>query len=417
MTNFSATDAAFSGFRFIGRRPGTVLAWAATYALYQLVLGGLLVTLMGDKLIQLQALTETNRTDPEAALAMLPSVALLLLIALPLALAFWSVMNTAAFRALLGQRGGFASLRLGRAEARMAGLILIWAALSVGYAFLVIFLFALAAAPGANLIPAVKPIYYVAWAAALVAAFVYPVVRLSLSTAMTVSEGHIRIFESWGLTRGRFWSLLGAYFLCWVMLFVLVIVGMILIAVVAAGTALATGGSLDALTGMFSPDYSSLQAYFSPVRVIAALLEAPISAAALVVAAGPSAEAYRVFSGLKGAEGDATAEPAAEPSPYAVEPAPAAGTADTEPWWKTQEVQAAPAPAAEPASEPPAAPAAPEAGLHAEEAETHVPESHAQTPAEPAAEVHAEPEGHGAAEDHGSDADGHEPEEPHKPAH
>jgi len=416
MTSFSATDAAFSGFRFIGRRPGTVLVWAAVYALYQLVLGGLLVTLMGDKLIQLQTLTETNRTDPEAALAMLPSVALLLLIALPLALAFWSVMNTAAIRALLGQRGGVASLRLGRAEARMAGLVLIWAALSFGYAFLVIFLFALAAAPAANLISAVKPIYYVAWTAALIAAFVYPAVRLSLSTPMTVAEGRIRIFESWGLTRGKFWPLLGAYFLCVVMLFVLVIVGMILIAIVAAGAALATSGSLDALSGMFSPDYSSLQAYFSPVRVIAALLEAPVSAAALVVAAGPSAEAYKIFSGLKNGAGEGAVEPAAEPASYAMEPAPVAETADAEPWWKTAEAQA-PAPEAaaepEPVHEPEAA-AAPHDEAEAPHEAQGEPASHAEEIAAPAPEDHAGAveavEDHAVPDDHG-------PEDPHKPTH
>lgn len=414
MTSFSATDAAFSGFRFIGRRPGTVLVWAAIYALYQFVLGGLLITLMGDKLIQLRALTETNRTDPEAALAMLPSVAVLLLIALPLALAFWSVMNTAALRALLGRRQAFASLRLGPDEARMAALILIWVALSVGYAFLVIFLFALAAAPGANMIAAVRPIYFVVWTAALIAAFVYPAVRLSLSSAMTVAEGHIRIFESWSLTRGRFWPLLGAYFLCIVMLFVLVSVGMILIAIVAAGTALATGGSLDALSGMFSPDYSSLQAYFSPVRVIVAVLEAPISAAALVVAAGPSAEAYRVFSGLKSKAVEAPAEVAAEPSPYALEPAPGGEEPSSEPWWKAE---GAPAPEAvlapEPAQEPEAAPEP----VHAAEAAAHEQapqEAHAE-PASPVEES-AAPEDHGSAEEPGS-TDEHGPEEPHTPTH
>jgi hypothetical protein len=445
MTNFSATDAAFSGFRFIGKRPGFVLAWAVVYALYQLSLNGLLVGLMGDRLVALQALNEINRSDPAAALAVLPSVGLLLLITLPLVLALGAVTNVAAFRALLGLRGGvLARLGLGADQVRMAGLILLWIALIIGYAFLVIFIFALLTDLGGKLEPAFKPIYFVALAAGFITAFVYPAVRLSLSGPMTVAEGRIRIFESWGLTRGRFWPLLGAYFLCWVMLFVLVIVGLIVVVISTAGVVLATSGSLSGLSGVFVPDYSSLGAYFSPVRLIPVVMDAMISAAALAIAAGPSAEAYRVFSGPKTVEDAAPVEiapalePEPEPSPYALEPAPVAETAVTEPWWKTEEAQAPapeavepaatlePEPAPEPEPEPvselaveaehdapaaeTAAPAEASEELHGElappveeEAEPSAPEDHAEAPAEPSEEA-------------GSTA-ARPPEDPDKPTH
>ncbi|MEI9964799.1 MAG: hypothetical protein WDM92_08865 [Caulobacteraceae bacterium] len=264
------------------------------YLVYELVFGVILVSLHGDKLA---AMLETNRTDPVAALGMLPGLGPLFLIALALTFTLWSAMSEAVYRGLLERDGEPGYLRLGRDELRMGALILSWAALFLGYTFLLVFVAALAGAPAAALPVWLRPIYLLLVLAATVVGFVYPVVRLSLSFPMTVAANHIRIFESWHLTRGRFWPLLGAYLLSWVLIMVVQLVAMIVIVALAALVILSTGGSFSNLSGVFSPDYSSLGAYFSPARLISMLCDAPVSAALLAIAAGPSAEAFRVFSG------------------------------------------------------------------------------------------------------------------------
>ncbi len=360
---FSATDAALSGFRLIGRRPGVIAAWALVYLGYQAVLGVLMIGLMGDKLGQLQAMVATNQSDPEAALAMLPSLGLFFVILLALVFVFSAVMNAAVFRALLrpDEPVGFGYLRFGRDEVRMGVLIVLWAALAIGYGFLAVFVFALGVAAGAGLPGAIKPIFYLVWSVGLIVSLIYPAVRLSLSGPMTLAQSHIRIFESWALTRKRFWPLLGAYFLCGVLIFVVLVVGMIVAAIVAAAVALATGGSLASLSGVFQPDYSSLAGFLSPPRLVAMLLNAPVSAMTFAIGVGPSVEAYLALSGPAHA---------APPEPYVATPAPeAAPEAPPEPAYHAvpleEEAAAAAeeAPAAPAVEEPPAAaPEAPEPG-------------------------------------------------------
>ncbi len=311
MTAFSASDAAFSGFHFIRRQPTTVLIWAGAYLVYQLANETLLVSLAGDKLAVLQSLSETNRTDPAAALAMLPSLALVFVVALPVALAFLSVMNSAVYRALMRPEDvspGY--FRLGQDEVRMAGLILIWVLLAIGYGFLVLFVSAMGAAIGFASPAPVRPIFFTLWGAAALAALIYPTVRLSLSMPLTVASRHIHVFDSWILTRGRFWSLLGAYALCWILILVVQLVSTVLISVIATIAILTTGGSMASLRGLFSADVSSLSAFFTPARMIAAILAAPVSAAIFAVAASPSVQAYLAFS----------APPAAPPSTPVIEP-------------------------------------------------------------------------------------------------
>ena len=48
---------------------------------------------------------------------------------------------------------------------------------------------------------------------ALVGAAIYVGVRLSLAGPATCAEGRLVVFESWTMTHGHFWRLLGAYVL------------------------------------------------------------------------------------------------------------------------------------------------------------------------------------------------------------
>ena len=71
MSSFSASDAAVSGFRFIGRHPKTVAIWAGVLFAYEIIWGALAVGLASDQLTLLRAFSRANGQDPEAAMAML----------------------------------------------------------------------------------------------------------------------------------------------------------------------------------------------------------------------------------------------------------------------------------------------------------------------------------------------------------
>ena len=296
MTGFSATDAAFSGFRLIGQRPRVVLTWAGVIFGFELVYGGLLVGFGGAQLSMIKVMEETNRTDPAAAMAMLPSVGFVSLVSLMGWLAIAAVMLSAAYRAMLelgAERGAF--LRLGEDEFRMGVLIVLWVALALGYGFLVLFVCVLAGSLGMGLPSLLNVLFLAIVFAAGLCALVYPLVRLGLSMPMTMADRHLRLLESWKLTRGRFWPLLGAWMLSWVLYLVLVFAEWAVVMVVAVIVMVSSHLSLSNLSALFSADTSSLAAFFAPTSIIAALLNALTSAAGLAILTGPIAAAYLAF--------------------------------------------------------------------------------------------------------------------------
>ena len=298
MSSFSASDAAMSGFRFIRNQPRTVLIWAGVLFFCELIYGLLLVVLAQEQLPAVRAFSETNSTDPEAAMAMLPAVSPVLLLTFAAFLAVASVMFSAAYRAQFepGQHR-WGHIRVGRGELRFAGLIALWVVLSVGGSFIITFFTALLYALGSALPAIIALPYMLLLIVGAVAAFVYPIVRLSLSMPMTFVDEHIRLLESWKPTRGHVWRLLGAYVLSALMIGLLFFAVWSVVAVIAAFVAVAAGVPLTALSGLFRTDTSSLSAYFSPLSIIAALLNAMAWAASLAIFCSPVAEAHRALVG------------------------------------------------------------------------------------------------------------------------
>jgi len=291
---FSASDAALSGFRFIGREPRTILVWAGVLFLYEVVYGLLVVTLAHDKLSAVQTFRETNSTDPEAALAMLPTISPLLLLTFVALLFVAAVTFAAAYRAQLEpEPDKWGHLRVGHDELRFAALILIWIALSVGASLIITFFTALLSSLGQALPPIIALPYIVLLIVAAIAAFIYPLVRLSLSMPMTYADAHVRLLESWKPTRGHFWPLLGAYLLAGIMILLLLFAVWSVVAVIAAVIAVLVHFPITALSGLFQRDTSSLAAYFSPLSIVAALLNSGAWAASLAIFCAPVAEAYR----------------------------------------------------------------------------------------------------------------------------
>lgn len=209
-------------FRLVRERPAAVAVWGLLYMVAVIAMSFVMRPMIG-----FQAAGLGN--DPQAAQAMLANMstmfARLALLEFGLLLLF-IVLMTAAQRAVLRPaQAGFFYLRIGMDELRMLGLALI-----------LIILFYLGLLVAVILIAIVAGIVAVAaggGGAAVIAIIagllLFPVliwleVRLSLAFPLTLLRRRIIIGESWRLTRGRFWSLFGAYFVIFLIVFALAMV-------------------------------------------------------------------------------------------------------------------------------------------------------------------------------------------------
>ena len=290
MSDFSATDVAFTGFRFVRERPRAAAAWAAV----QLVLGGLASLIMigvaGPSMMQMQALRGKTPADPTAALGQLGRVLPAELLTMVVALVLYALLNAAAARAMLrtdDRRLGY--LRFGADELRQFLLLLLTCAIvfgamigaSVVIGILMAFL-GVAAKAFAGL--AAMVLTFACGCAAL-----YCWVRLSLAAPLTFDEGRVDLFGSWALTRGRFWKMFGTY----VLVLALGVLVALLVLMISAAVAAVAGGGLEGAGQLFHPDMSSLAAYFTPVRIVLLLVNTLASALILPLFLTPAPELYR----------------------------------------------------------------------------------------------------------------------------
>ncbi len=291
MAEFSATDAALEGFRLTRERPRTVLVWAALMLVSSLVSNGLIVALAGEAFAEL--MQGGGGGDPDETLANMRRVVPAYGLLLPLGILFSSVITAAIYRALLHpSEGGPGFLRFGRDELRLAGaLVLVGLLLAgAGIAVLVVAsLLGLAAgaggggAVGGGLVAALL----------ILGALVFVGVRFSLALPATFAERRIRVFESWRLTKGRFWPLLGAYVLSFILAFVVLLLALMIYLAIAALVAGGIGGA----SSVFSPDFSSFTGFFSLAMIIYILVTALVSAVTTTITTAPPAAAYRDITG------------------------------------------------------------------------------------------------------------------------
>ena len=202
MSAFSPIDAALEGVRVMRREPLAVLYWIAVWALALAAIGAIKAAGGGP----------VARGDDHGALGIIHSYGPLAMILVPALLALW-VMNTATvYRAVLtpGEHG-WHLFKLGIDEARIAVVSAAGTVLLVlfggvpAYLLFVLFSPIFAAAPALN--------WMIAFVGALitVALEIWIAVRFSLAPVETFASASFPLAAYWGLTRGRFWRLLGAY--------------------------------------------------------------------------------------------------------------------------------------------------------------------------------------------------------------
>ena len=295
MARFSVTEAATAGFGVIGRKPLAVVGWAIALIVALVIPAALCFLAMGPELQALMQLAMTQKggePSPEAMQQMMRAQSGMT--AMNLLYWLWSsfikaVFCAAVFRAVLEPRqSAWAYLRVGSRELWLTLLLLVETVLAMIAVFVIVLLVVVltavvAVSAGAgNTTPAVAT----ACGGSLVAfgVILWLALRLSMAAPMTFVDNQFRLFESWSLTKGQGWRLLGV-----ALLIVVFVLGLeILVGGVAVGLLFAAGGSLAALHGpggfeafMARPPAEILRAlwpWLSAFGVVAALFAAVVQA-------------------------------------------------------------------------------------------------------------------------------------------
>jgi hypothetical protein len=286
----AATDAAFEGFRLTWEKPKTLLIWTGFFLVVNLLMPLALFGLgLNSQMAALEEVSRNPSQDPDVAIESMAALAPVYAILLPAGLVVQAMIAAAVFRLVLDPEDSRVHpVQFGAEEARLIVLALAYTLLFlVAVVAAVLFggiIAGLAAAAGAG------PFVGILTSFALMAGLVYVAVRMSLGPVITFSEGRIAVFDSWAMTRGLVWPILGAYVLAVIAVVIFYLLALVLAAALAT---LLSGGDLGALGRVMNPDMTSLQTFFSPGQVLMILFGALTSAVYNAVMSAPAAVMYR----------------------------------------------------------------------------------------------------------------------------
>ena len=297
---FSASEAAFEGFRIIRREPVSVAIWAVVLMVFSFAAMALMLPFLRSAMGGF-GVTPGATANPAAVAAMMGQVGQMYLIGIPLYLLVMSVFNAAVYRTVLRpQETGMGRLRLGGDELRLAGVYvlvgLLFLALSVAIAVIAAIV-GVGVAAAFRQTPAAAAIAILLLYLVVLAAFAWVAVRLSFAAPMTFASKRIHLFSSWRLTKGRFWPLLGCYLLAFVFV---ILIGLVDLAVTSALAFGMSGGSVSrAATGLLQPNYSSLASLLTPLYIARLVVGGVFGVIIWTVMAAAPAAAFREIAGPK----------------------------------------------------------------------------------------------------------------------
>ncbi len=307
---FSATDAAFEGFRLVRRNPVALVGWTLLYLVYTLATlfaaGGMMRS-MSIWMEQFEALEAgPPPTSPEAFIPILESYGAAMshmAWAIPLSLVIGAVLMAAIARAVLTPgTGGFGYMRLGMDEVRV---LVVTIVIAILYSFAAAF-----ALVGAGVIGGIAISLMEGWGAlvmvlAMLSAIAFIIwlgVRWSLAVPITVDQKKFAFFDSFAVTKGRFWPLFGMA----VIAFIMVIIVSLLAGIVTMPISMMGGLSM---FGNMSDDPTEMFRNFDPTNpwiIASSVVNAIVYALTVAVMYAPFSAAYRDIVGLS--QGTAAAD-------------------------------------------------------------------------------------------------------------
>jgi hypothetical protein len=300
MSRFSPSEAAFEGFRLTREKPSLILSIGLLEILYALIGGAIFFSMAGQQFLDvLSAAMAHDSARLQNIQAQMMPIRIAQLATAPVQLLVYSVMFAAIFRGVLRPTDrGLGYLKLGGDELRLLLLGVVFFLLMLLFAVavgIVIGILSVAAqtAPEQARGPLVSLIVVLALTLSL-----WVAVRLSLAGPMTFAEGKLRIFESWRLTRGHFWSLLGMYLLTIILAVVVSVLIMVVLAVIGVVLALALGigDVIKTLSAGGHVDFAGLAPGLLIGAAVFLLLASFFNAFVRIVTYAPAAVAYRELS-------------------------------------------------------------------------------------------------------------------------
>ena len=293
MGDFSPTDVAFTGFRFVRQHPRTVATWAAIQLVLSVLWGLVMMVWLGPLTARMQALSPAGRPNPVEVSSFMAAFIPLWFLGMAFVFGFYAVAYAAMARAVLQpDQERFAYLRLGRDELRQFLMQLLFFALALGAYIVVIFcaviVFILLSVAARAAMPVASTILVLG----LFCGMIYFTVRLSLASPLTFDRGRVDVLGSVDLTRGRFWKLLGAYALT------MALAAMVGLALLILGLAAAAilGGGPSGITALLKPDTSWPTNDFSPPHLVVDVIFAVGMALILPVMLMPASAIYKAIA-------------------------------------------------------------------------------------------------------------------------
>jgi hypothetical protein len=289
MPNFSPTDAAFVGFRFVKEKPSAVAAWAAVSLVFNLLSAFVGLLLGGQALRTFQS--QADKIDDLTTIfhLLLPASPALIAIAI-ITLAGMALVYSSALRIFVGKED-HVTFRISHDERRVALTILAFTAISFAVTVVV--------PVGLGLIANISGAFsswlggFFVWVTPLTlfAVTTFVIVRLSLTPIIAVDRKRISLKESWVSTRGHFWPLAGALVLSIGLFVVMAFLALMIVAALNHAISLGTNGVVprDLLSREQTDDSSIFPLIVS--EVIASISNGML----LPVVLGPLVRAYQAY--------------------------------------------------------------------------------------------------------------------------
>jgi hypothetical protein len=297
MASFSISRAAFTGLRIVRERPAAFGVWLLINVGLGLVGTTAMISVMGPRIAQMQAMTAAGAAaNPAAALAIWRMLGPLFVLQFVVFLAYYAIGYATIDRAVLRpSETRFAYLRLGSDELRQLGLMLLIFAVGIGAYIAFLIVGVIVGTIGFLVLRSLSPALgglaiFVGFLAAL-CGFIFVGTRLSLASAITFATRRVDLFSSWSLTRGKFWPMFATYLVAWLLMILIYVVGLALISAVVA---IMGAGNIAAF--MFRPDMRSLSAFVTPARITYLALSGVLTTLIFPTLIGPSATIYKSLS-------------------------------------------------------------------------------------------------------------------------
>ena len=290
---FSATEAAFEGFRVVRRHPLAIVFWALAHVIFFIAFFGLFAGPLATVMATTESLEGTQPSSQELQ-ALMQSWSGFVALALPLSLVLGAVLNAAVARSVLRPaEKAFGYMRLGGDELRVLAVSLLLGIVFFAGTVLLFTVVGVAAGVAGQANTGVGILVGVVLGLAAAALLIWLAVRLSLAVPTTFHEKRIAPFASFAMTKGHVLPILGMAVIAFIMSILVSILGTI----IALPVTMATGG-LEQLATMDGQSTAQILQAAGPGLLAWGAVNAIFSALQLAVIYAPFSAAYRDLKGL-----------------------------------------------------------------------------------------------------------------------